>query len=228
MTCPSCKTEVDENAKFCPECGARMDSDHAQQATAEADADFPVPGGNNDHNNPSPRDRLQNAAGNRQEDVEDEDDVWNGSYSPKAMVGWWIAAGVITVVVLFFSLFYFGYVGWTFLALVVGWAVLAGRYLYRRFGVHYYVTTQRFLHETGIFWRRTDRIELIDIADVTFHQGPVQRMFNVGTIQIISNDKTDPNMTLPGIDNVRHVADMIDDLRRKERRRRGLLHIESS
>ena len=51
-------------------------------------------------------------------------------------------------------------------------------------------------------------------------------MFGVGTIRIASSDKTNPDLALPGIDDARRVADLIDGARRAERNRRGL-HIES-
>lgn len=223
MNCPSCASETDPNATFCQHCGARLAGDDAQAEQAENDAEFPVPVTGTD-----PRSKFQQAAAARQTDDDHlEEDVWNGCYSPKAMVGWWIAAGVITILALVAGVLYLSnHFGWLFLALLFGWAALGGRYAYRRFGVHYYLTNQRFIHEAGILWRRIDRIELIDIDDVTFRQGPIERMFNVGTIHLLSSDVTDPTMNVPGIEDVRRVADLIDDLRRKERRRRGL-HIEA-
>ncbi len=74
--------------------------------------------------------------------------------------------------------------------------------------------------------RVTDRIEVIDIDDVTYEQGIVQRMLGVGTIRMSSSDRSHPELVLSGIDGVERVADMIDDIRRKERRKRGL-HIEA-
>lgn len=223
MNCPSCASEVDPEATFCQHCGARVADDEAQTAQAENDAEFPVPPVGTDA-----RSKFQAAAAARQgDDDHPEEDIWNGCYSPKAMIGWWIAAGVITVIALVAGLLYLETgMGWLILALVVGWAVLGGQYAYRRFGMHYYLTSQRFIHEAGILWRRIDRIELIDVDDVTFRQGPVERMFNVGTIHISSSDRTDPELNVRGIEDVRRVADLIDDLRRKERRRRGL-HIEA-
>lgn len=223
MKCPSCDAETDPEATFCQHCGARLVDDVAQEEAAVADAgnSAPPPPTN-------PREQFEQVARSKQgDDTHEEYDVWSGTYSPKAMIGWWVGAGVATFVLLIIGIVYLtNFFGWLILAILLAWAILAGRYAYRRYGVHYYLTTQRFIHETGILWRRTDRIELIDIDDVTFHQGPVGRMFNVGTIHLSSSDRTDPEMDLPGIDDVRGVADQIDDLRRKERRRRGL-HIEA-
>jgi membrane protein YdbS with pleckstrin-like domain len=78
----------------------------------------------------------------------------------------------------------------------------------------------------GLLWRQTDRIEIIDVDDVSFTQGPVERIFGIGTVRISSSDNTHPELALPGIENVQLVSGLIDDSRRKERRRRGL-YIES-
>lgn len=223
MNCPNCAGQNDPTATFCQHCGARLSDDATQADAAVADADVAVP--------PTPTDtrrRFQEAARSRQAaDTHEELDVWDGAYSPKAMIGWWAVASIVTIIALVAGLLYLqtGF-SWLLLALGLGWGVMVALYVFRRYGVHYYLTSQRFIHETGILWRRTDRIELIDIDDVTFHQGPIGRMFNVGTIHLSSSDHSHPEMDLPGIDGVRDVADQIDNLRRQERRRRGL-HIET-
>jgi hypothetical protein len=51
-------------------------------------------------------------------------------------------------------------------------------------------------------------------------------MLNVGTIRVTSSDHSNPELPMPGIDDVKVVADKIDKARRAERERRGL-YIES-
>ena len=97
---------------------------------------------------------------------------------------------------------------------------------YRRLSVKYRLTNQRLFHEAGILRRVTDRIEIIDVDDVTVEQGIVERMLGVGTIRVTSSDRTSPELHMPGIDHVKEVADTIDQARRAERQRRGLF-IES-
>ena len=106
------------------------------------------------------------------------------------------------------------------------WVFGGLRYGWRRLGVHYQLTTQRFIHQTGILTRKTDRIEVIDIDDVSFTQGPVERVFGVGTIQLTGSDRTHPTLSMIGIGEVKEVAGLIDDIRHSERRRRSL-HIEA-
>ena len=62
-------------------------------------------------------------------------------------------------------------------ALLLLWAYQGIRYAVRRLGLHYRLTNQRFFHESGIFRRTTNRIEVIDMDDITFEQGFVDRFF---------------------------------------------------
>ena len=61
--------------------------------------------------------------------------------------------------------------------------------------------------------------------DITFEQGLLERLTGVGAIRIVSHDRTDPELALPGIENVQEVAALFDNARLAERRRRGL-HVE--
>lgn len=103
------------------------------------------------------------------------------------------------------------------------WIVLIFQFLKLRWGVAYKLTSQRFMYEQGILRRVHNRILLIDIEDVTFVQGLMDRMFNVGTITLLSTDVTEGKLVMPGIDNVERVANAIDDARREERRKRAII-----
>ena len=94
--------------------------------------------------------------------------------------------------------------------------------MYRKLNVHYQLTPRRFVHQAGLLRRATDHIEVIDVDDVAFSQGPIQRLVGVGTIKIMSSDTSHPELFLEGIDQVAHVANLIDEARRAERQHRGL------
>jgi hypothetical protein len=76
--------------------------------------------------------------------------------------------------------------------------------------------------ERGLVSRTTDRIDIIDIDDITVEQGPAGRLLGVGTILVLSSDKTHDKLRMEGIDNVNHVADLMDNARRAIQRRRGM------
>ncbi len=182
-----------------------------------------------------PSDQFASAAAEKKDaarDIPPERSLWKGGYSPKAMYGSWIITAVISVALLIVGFLFVsgdqaGMI-WSILGAVIValWVFVIGLYLYRRIGMSYELTTQRFIHQEGILKRTTDRIEVIDIDDVSFSQGIIQRMLGVGQIRITGSDRTHPELVLQGIDKVNEIATLIDDVRREERRRRSL-HIEA-
>jgi hypothetical protein len=108
------------------------------------------------------------------------------------------------------------------LATLVLWLLWGLVYVYRRLSVRYELTSQRFLHYHGLLHRFAERIEVIDMDDITYDQTIIERLVNVGRITISGSDRTHPKMVLRGIDNVAAVSRQLDDVRHKERQRRGL------
>jgi membrane protein YdbS with pleckstrin-like domain len=233
MICDNCQAEIPDDSIYCPQCGDRMDrrtshEDYPPGRTAADDqapakTKTPAEGG---------ADRLRGKVNQNRTDDEVEEELWEGGYSPKAMIGHWMGAALVSALLLVgmiaFPMLRQEGVAWTvfFVLLLLLWGGLGILLLTRRLGVYYQLTSQRFIHKTGVLSRTSDRIEVIDIDDVTYTQGLIERMMNVGTIKIISSDRSDPELIMPGIDDVQSVADQIDTVRRAERRRRGV-HIES-
>ena len=211
MICQQCGVEAPDSSGFCPKCGARLGEQAAEDVTPGVA-------------------RMKELAASRQGGETPEEDLWTGSFSPKAMIGTWILMAIITVAAIVLGVLFLP-------AAPLAWPVLIGGVLlmwlggaaylgYRRMSVHYRLTNHRFFHERGILKRSTDRIEVIDMDDITCEQGIVERMLGVGTVRITSSDRSHPELKLPGIDDVKQIAERMDNLRRAERMRRGL-HIES-
>ena len=158
--------------------------------------------------------------------------IWQGGYAFRSMLGACLGAALVTALMVIAvnriqALYDNRTVLTTMVALIsLIWSGLFLLAVYRKLARRYEITTQRLLHRSGILLRSVDRIEMIDIDDVTYQQGPIQALMNVGTIQLLSSDTSHPNLMMPGISNVSNVANMIDDARRMERRKRGI-HIES-
>ena len=159
----------------------------------------------------------------------DEQELWSGNYSVKSMAGQWIVLGLLTVAAIALLLV-FGAVQWVVLTVLgilgVIWVFMVGVMYYRKWSYHYELTTQRIKHREGFIFRSQDRIELIDISDVKLKQGPIQAMMNVGNVHVISSDESHPLLIMLGLADAKKVADLIDNARREERRKRGL-HIHS-
>jgi membrane protein YdbS with pleckstrin-like domain len=220
MVCPQCGVKAIKDAIFCHKCGHRI-------------AEESVLGDRSPGTEPAsaaaPAEQFKAAAAKLDSSDAEERELWRGGYSPKAMIGAWCASGLVSIVLLLIGTLWVR-TAWVWLLLllviIVFWAYNLIRLMYRRLSVSYLLTNQRFIHESGMLRRVTDRIEVIDIDDITFEQGVVERMIGVGTIKIVSSDRTHPELMLYGIENVAQISGLIDDTRRAERRRRGL-HIEN-
>lgn len=210
MKCKACGAELAEGAVFCHACGAKV-----QGAATEG----PVPAAGGDD---SPAVGLRTG---RRDDPETE--LWQGAYSGKAMLGSFVLAGIISIVCIAVGFLVpppGPVVG--FVAAAVVWAFVLAVLMYRRMNSFYRLTSQRFFHQSGILTRVTDRVEVIQMDDVTYTQGLFERLVGVGTIKITSSDPTHPELIIPGIADVQNVAEIIDQARRRELTRRGL-RIES-
>jgi hypothetical protein len=189
---------------------------------AESAAQFEASG-----NVPPDRVRHHQAGGPRRTDAPEEE-LWQGTYSPRAMAPALAGAALLTIAIIVAWIVYRESITWWWLPLAgiaVTWLLVGGQLAYRIFSVKYRLTNQRFFHEKGILRRVVDRIEVIDMDDITYIQTILDRMLNVGTIRVTSSDRTHPELVLRGIDGVKDVAAKIDAARRAERIRRGL-HIE--
>ena len=209
MKCSQCGADAPAGSAFCPQCGAALSAGVAARPTGAA--------------------RMQPNA------VHDlaEEELWTGGYSSKAMTGTFIAAIILGIAV-FIGGSFFPPIGWM---VAGGFVVLMFLYLgvvllFRRVSVSYRLTSQRLIIERGVLGRTNDRVLVVEIDDLSVKQGAFERMFDVGTIVLDTKDKTTldgatPNaanvggegvLTMSGIDNPSHVADLIDEARHAELR----------
>jgi hypothetical protein len=219
MRCPSCGEETVTEAIFCHKCGQRLDAP-SQEFSEMKPVDSPA--------DASATEVFKNGISHTSLKDQPEKELWKGGYSPKAMFGGWAISGGITLILLLCGIFWVrSWSGWWILiaCMILPWLYHLTLLFYRRMSVNYLLTSQRFVHESGLLRRITDRIEVLDMDDIAFEQKLIERFVGVGTIRISSSDRSHPILELPGIDNVKEVAAIFDNTRLAERRRRGL-HIE--
>ena len=233
MRCSKCGADVVEQAVYCHECGQRIESADELSPSGGGYAGEPAAGIDNValgsaeasvSPEAGPMEQLQTTAESRQNGDEPEKEIWQGGYSSRAMIGAWAFSSAITIG-LFVLMIWFQnrYVVWGGLAaILLLWLYQFAVMCYRKVNVRYKLTTLRFMHESGVLRRVTDRIETIDMTDITFEQTLLERLVGVGTIRITSSDRSHPELTMPGIEDVKQVSGKIDEIRCTERRRRGL------
>lgn len=75
----------------------------------------------------------------------------------------------------------------------------------------YYITDDRLFIETGFFTTRTESVLLYRIRDISLERNLLQKLFGVGSVKIISSDKTTPNLTLENIKNAAQISELIHE-----------------
>jgi membrane protein YdbS with pleckstrin-like domain len=109
---------------------------------------------------------------------------------------------------------------------VLAFAVRAGWILFvHMFGTRYRLTSQRLFIDHGILSRTTDQVELIRVDDVRIRQRLLDRMFGIGSVDVLSTDVSDAKTAIVGIADPDRVAEHIRSHMRKLRQKS--LYIEN-
>lgn len=73
----------------------------------------------------------------------------------------------------------------------------------------YSVTEDRLFCETGFFSIRTEEILLYRIRDISLERKLTQRIFGVGSVKVISSDKSMPELVLKNVKRPLEVKELI-------------------
>jgi hypothetical protein len=73
----------------------------------------------------------------------------------------------------------------------------------------YGVSNQRIMVESGVFSKSLAEIDVRTIDDITFRQTLVERLMGIGEIAIRSSDPTNPRVRLVGVPDPRQVRELI-------------------
>ncbi len=237
MNCRECGAQTQPNSVYCPQCGARIESPDAalfgaagQEASAPPPPQPPGGAGAGQPRGPAPesvpgRPAREAPAGGAAPGVSDSETLWVGRYDVRGMVDRLVLGGLVTVAVLALWIWWQPGRTWWLVglgALALLWLYQLLVYVARHYGHRYRLTPQTFFHESGILIRSSSPIEIIAIDDISFQQTLLERLLGVGTIRIVSADRSDPELVLRGIRDVAKAFGVIDQARRAERRRRAV------
>lgn len=86
----------------------------------------------------------------------------------------------------------------------------------------YRLTTQRLFVRRGWLAKHVDELELYRVKDVAVDQGVLQRVLGYGTVTVLADDDTTPQLDLVRISGPAKVKEMIRTQYRASRRREGV------
>lgn len=104
------------------------------------------------------------------------------------------------------------------LAIVLPWLVIRA--------TRYRITSYRIDFERGILKKKIDTLELWHVDDIKFEQGLLDRMMNVGSITVLSNDRTTPRLELHGIPDPRKIFEALKERVIAVKRQRGVVKMD--
>ena len=90
----------------------------------------------------------------------------------------------------------------------------------------YEVTADRIEYSRGVLDRRVDNLDMFRVTDLKLRRSLLDCMLGIGTVGLITTDKTDPKFTFEKLRNCRLLYDIIKRASLAADRRTGVVHLE--
>ena len=92
--------------------------------------------------------------------------------------------------------------------------------------IYYEVVADRIEFSRGILDRRVDNIDMFRVIDLKMRRSLLDCIFGIGTVALITTDKTDPEFTFEKVRDSRTLYDTIKKASLEADRRTGVVHLE--
>ena len=92
--------------------------------------------------------------------------------------------------------------------------------------IYYEVTAERVEWGRVIFDRRVDNLDMFRVIDLRMRRSLLDCIFGIGTVTLITTDKTDPEFVFERIRRPRRLYDIIKKASLEADRRSGVVHLE--
>ena len=92
--------------------------------------------------------------------------------------------------------------------------------------VRYDVFSERIEWSRGIFDRRVDNLDMFRVVDMRLRRSLFDCIIGIGTVTLITTDKTDPEFVFRQVRKPRQLYDVIKNASLEEDRRNSVIHLE--
>ncbi len=161
-----------------------------------------------------------------QESAAPEKTLWTGRPNWKHYVAEIAVLTLVAGAILIASAVWFpGAFRVIFIVAIIGGLIEASRVGLFVYGTKYELTTERLFIQRGVVRLTKDQTELIRVDDVRVRQLFVERLFNLGSIDVLSTDLSHGNQVIVAVADPDSVAELIRSHMRSARKKS--LFIES-
>jgi membrane protein YdbS with pleckstrin-like domain len=209
--CPFCSEMILAEAVKCRFCGEFLSKDASSESAAEASGTASVRKMTNPSYNP-------NASDDVLLEVRPSLAAMANSFILGIIV---IAAGIVGEYML--PQPYNTWVMLGVIALVVLWLGIQAVILKC---TSYRISQDRVEYERGVLNRSMDNLDMFRVTDVRMHLTLLDRLWGIGTVEILSSDETHPVLWLAKIRDPRNAYDIIKRVSLNADQRRGVVHME--
>jgi len=91
---------------------------------------------------------------------------------------------------------------------------------------YYEVTAERIEWSRGILDRRVDNLDMFRVIDLKLRRSLLDCILGIGTVSLITTDKTDPEFSFGKMRHCRRLYDVIKKASLNADRRNGVVHLE--
>jgi len=91
---------------------------------------------------------------------------------------------------------------------------------------YYEVSAERIEWSRGILDREVDNLDMFRVVDLKLHRSLLDCIFGIGTVGLITTDKTDPEFTFEKVRHSRRLYDIIKKASLEADRRNAVVHLE--
>ncbi|MHC4203545.1 MAG: PH domain-containing protein [Planctomycetota bacterium] len=92
--------------------------------------------------------------------------------------------------------------------------------------IYYEVSSDRIEWSRGILDRRVDNVDMFRVVDLKMRRSLLDCIFGVGTVELITTDKTDPEFEFEKVQDCRYLYDVIKKASLEADRKTGVVHLE--
>ena len=92
--------------------------------------------------------------------------------------------------------------------------------------IYYEVSADRIEWSRGILDRRVDNVDMFRVIDLKMRRSLLDCIFGVGTVELITTDKTDPEFEFEKVHDSRLLYDVIKKASLEADRKTGVVHLE--
>jgi hypothetical protein len=92
--------------------------------------------------------------------------------------------------------------------------------------IYYQVSADRIEYSRGILDRRVDNLDMFRVIDLKMRRSLFDCIFGIGTVSLVTTDKTDPEFTFAKVRNCRRLYDVIKKASLDADQKQSVIHLE--